>query len=384
MTSILDLPTLLAPVSLELPTGKDLRQEDFAHSLYHKIKDARNALRNLERQQTQGAEMVVRPDWSAVYQLAIQALATETKDLEIAAWLLEALLREYGFAGLREGFKLARELINEHWDNLYPMPDEDGLITRLAPLTGLNGEETEGTLIVPVALVPLTQGRSIGPFSLWQYQQAIEIIKIADPDRRNQRLAAGAVTLEIIAQAVAETPPKFFQEQFQLLNSCIEEFKALTQVLFEKAGHDAPPSSRILAQLEACADCIKVIAKESLNIQTNTLSGRKTEQEKSLHDCIGSNISLSVDIHEISNSIISYAADKENSQPTREQILQTILYAADFFRQTEPHSPLSYLLERAVKWSKLPLPMLLKELIKDEQSLGYFCNLTGVSIDEKI
>jgi type VI secretion system protein ImpA len=371
MDSILALPSLIKAIKQNNPTGKDLRKEDFARSLYHKIKDARTAARALERQQIQGAEIVNKPDWTKVYEFSLQALTTQTKDLEIAVWLIEALLREHGFAGLQTGFTLIRELISAYWDNLYPLPDEDGLITRLAPLAGLNGVDAEGTLIVPMALVSLTQGYSVGPFSLWQYQQALEIIKITDPDRRNQKLAAGAVTLEMIAQAAAETQPEFFQVLLHDLNKCIDEFNKLVEILEQKAGQDAPPSSRILAQLNACVDCIKVIAKDNISIATKP--SKNPTKERSLADMSEANVLLTANA--IINSQIQTGQDL---QQVREQILKSILSAADFFKRTEPHSPVPYLLERAVKWSKQPLPILLKELIKDEQAFGHFCNLTGV------
>jgi hypothetical protein len=38
-----------------------------------------------------------------------------------------------GFGGLEMGFRLARELVESYWDNLYPQPDEDGLSTRTLP-----------------------------------------------------------------------------------------------------------------------------------------------------------------------------------------------------------------------------------------------------------
>lgn len=377
MSLALEFSHLSAAIQVDNPTGKDLRKEEFTQSLYHKIKDARTAARALERQQIQGADISIRPNWSNVYEFSLQALNSQTKDLEITAWLIEALLREKGFAGLRDGFQLARELIENYWNNLYPMPDEDGLITRLAPLIGLNGEEAEGTLIVPIALVPLTQGRSSGPFSLWQYQQALELLKIADPEKRNQRLAAGAVTLEMIAEAVAETPSEFFHNLLQELNECIKEFKALNVVLEQKAGQDAPPSSRILAQLNACVDCIKVIARESIN----THIGSNFAEEKQLINSAQEIIPMEILVNNATEFSINKEQVNHDVLQMREKVLKSIAYAADFFRRTEPHSPIPYLLERAVKWSKMPLPVLLKELIKDEQALGHFCNLTGVAVE---
>jgi len=64
-------------------------------------------------------------------------------------------------------------------------------------------------------------------------------------------------------------------------------------------------------------------------------------------------------------------------------MFNTLLEVAKFFRQTEPHSPLPYLLERVVRWGKMPLPLLLRELIQDDQSWSNLCNLTGIEVESK-
>ena len=50
----------------------------------------------------------------------------------------------------------------------------------------------------------------------------------------------------------------------------------------------------------------------------------------------------------------------------REDACRILLKVADFFRRTEPHNPVSYALEQAVRWAQMPLPELLSELIPDE------------------
>src|SRR5205807_10415990 len=97
--------------------------------LYHRIKDARATARAAERQLATGADGADAgpPDWNPVLQNAVKALAEQSKDLEITAYLIEALLRKHGFAGLRDGFRLAHQLIEQFWDHLYPLPDEDGV-----------------------------------------------------------------------------------------------------------------------------------------------------------------------------------------------------------------------------------------------------------------
>ena len=54
---------------------------------------------------------------------------------------------------------------------------------------------------------------------------------------------------------------------------------------------------------------------------------------------------------------------------TRDKAIVELEKIAFFFRQTEPTSPVPYLLERAVRWSKMTMVEWLEELIKDQESL---------------
>ncbi len=58
--------------------------------------------------------------------------------------------------------------------------------------------------------------------------------------------------------------------------------------------------------------------------------------------------------------------------------LHCLLEVADFFERTEPHSPLPYVLRRAVRWGNLPLPTLLTELVANEESRTHIFKLTGI------
>jgi type VI secretion system protein ImpA len=361
---VFDGNKLLLPIREKEPAGLDLRLDPSAQALYQQIKDARLAARTAERQQLQGAEgTTANIQWNTVLALGKTILTKHSKDLEVASWMTEALLRERGFAGLKDGFFLLRELIERFWEGLYPSIDEDGLSTKIASLTGLNGEETDGTLIVPIAMIPLTAGRSAGPFALWQYQQALETNRIADKEKQAQRIAQGVISLEAIQTAVKETPPLFFHQLRENLIACKQEFLQLIAALDSRCGEESPPGSRIRAQIDACLECVDMVAKE--------IVGVVTQQEKT-------------EIIEL-KSTSSYSEAMSNT-PThvsgeavsREQVLQSLLQAADFFRRTEPHSPLSYVLERTVRWGRMSLPELLKELVRDEPSLGQIRNLTGV------
>ena len=51
---------------------------------------------------------------------------------------------------------------------------------------------------------------------------------------------------------------------------------------------------------------------------------------------------------------------------------------AEFFRQTEPHSPVSYLVQRAITWGQMPLETWLTEVIKDTAVLDGIRETLGI------
>jgi type VI secretion system protein ImpA len=51
---------------------------------------------------------------------------------------------------------------------------------------------------------------------------------------------------------------------------------------------------------------------------------------------------------------------------TREDMLRELGRIADYFRRTEPHSPLAYTLEEAVRRGRLTWPELLAEVVPDD------------------
>lgn len=366
---VLDISELLAPIADDQPTGADLRADWSPTSVYYQIKDARAAARAVERQLMHDPEGAAntKPDWNPVLELGPRILRENSKDLEVAAWLIEGLTRRYGFAGLRDGFRLTRLLIEQYWDNLFPLPDEeDGLEARIAPLTGLNGDDGEGTLIAPIANIPLTAGTSVGPYSGWHYEQAAALDGIDDPDRRAQRIADGAVTLEMIDQAVLETPPEFFRDLLEDIQQCEDEYALLCEVLDEKCGPSyAPPSSNIRNAIAAARETVERIARPVLGGGEEALDESDDEQQEAAVD---------------GAAAVSGGPRKIT---TRDDAFRTLLQVADFFRRTEPHTPVSYLLEQAVRWGKLPLPELLTELIPDESSRDHLFRLVGIRPPEQ-
>jgi type VI secretion system protein ImpA len=360
---ILDFAQLLQPVSEAEPAGAELKDHPTLSAVYYRIKDARDAARTAERQLAQAAlygdeaeaQRVAAPNWKQVREAATDAIAKHSKDLWIAAWLIEALTREHGFAGLRDGFRLTRELCEQFWDGVHPRPDEDGYAHTVAQLTGLCGDESEGALIAPILNLPIANGPSFRPLSSADYQQATQVEQMTDPDRRAQRIEQGAVTLQLFERAAAETPEDWYRTLLDDVDQCLDEFNRLSQVLDERCGQNAdgysaaPPASQVRSALEGCRDRVRSLAR-SLAAGAGEDADQPPPVTGNLATIPGT----------------QQTAVSTGKVVTREDAFRLLLQVADFFRRTEPHSPVSYALEQAVRWGRMGLPELMSELVSDD------------------
>lgn len=352
-----EISALLAPISEAEPAGVDLRQDSSPTSVYFQLKDARGAARRAERAADEGGEQRQITEWQTILTLAPKVLAEQSKDLEIAAWYIEALLRNNGFAGLRDGFTLAAGLLEQYWDTFHSLQDEEGLATRLAPLAGLNGVEMDGTLIQPMRKVALTvEGGDQGPFSFYDYEQAMTLSQIADAAVRARRIERGAVSMEAFTAAVNASGGRFYVSLIEDLEGALKEFAALCALLEAKAGMDGPPTSSIQDMLSNILTTLLGLTKDLVAVVTQANADAQavaagTEEAVAAGGGGGGG----------GAGIPSTAGVLRN----REDALRMLLQLAEYFRTTEPQSPVSTMLEETVRRARMSFQDLLAELLPD-------------------
>lgn len=367
-----DFDALLAPISEEQPTGPPLRGSGETSKDYLAVYDARKDARTAEKanllaalgDDSGGAASTTTPDWKLVVRLASDVIATKSKDLWVAAWLVEGLTRVHGFAGVRDGFRVVRELCERYFDGIHPRPDdEDGITMTVSQLAGLNGEGSEGALIAPIGAIEITQGNSVGPFTGRDLADAENIARTADPDIRARRIAGGAPTLEIVEVAARETPPQFFVELREDITEAIAEFDKMNAVLNDKCGQDkngysaAPASSQISTALSEALSRVRSLAGEPAVEEDPSAEGEAAGAGGGASFTASGNIT------------------------NREDAFKTLMKVAEYFRRAEPHSPVSYALEQAVRWGRMPLPELIRDLVSDDGVRREFFRRTGMKMD---
>jgi len=341
--------------------GEDPRSDISPSSTYYTLKDVRNNARANERKALIDEESLasVVAEWNPILEQVPDALINNCKDIELTAWYIEALTRKHGFKGLTFGFQLAKNLIESYWDGIYPTPDDGDLSERIAPLAGLNGVDGPGSLITPIKSILITNG--IDAYSTWQYEQACEIDRL-DSDKKEKKIANGAISLSDVEQSIKETDKSFFIELSTDIESAIQAFTLLSNAMDNAMQGDPQPTSYIRKALESCSLAIKHLTKDIL-------------VEESVEEPV-----LDEDI-QISEEQAIPKSNLNQLVETREQALDKLEEIAKFFRKTEPHSPMSYAIEQVVRWSELSLPELLQELIADGDARNGFFKLSGIKTD---
>lgn len=367
---VIDLETLLAPISEDAPAGVDPRSDTSSNSLYYRVKDARNAARAAERSAVEiGGPMP--EEWEDVIDAALEVLTGHAKDLEIAAWMTEGLVRRDGFAGLRDGLKAIKGIVVTFWDQCFPVIDEeDGIEGKVSAISGLSGSGAVGTLIQPIRLTPLTRG-SQWNLSHWSYEQANDLEKVTDPSRRQERIDNGAVTMEQFRQSVAETSSAHFQEVSETLDECLDALAEMSSAFDAVAGVDAPSTSGLRGMLEEVRSAVRHFAADKL--AAGEFATGQVEEAVADTTAQGS---------EVAAGEGSAVVRRINGYATREDALAELTRIAGYFRKTEPHSPISYTLEDAVRRARLTLPELLAELAEDPAHIQRILMAAGIKPQE--
>jgi type VI secretion system protein ImpA len=351
---------ILRPLSEDSPAGRDLRLDVTPQSPYFRLRDARSDARAEERQADNdpAATDSGSRHWKTVHDLAVAVLTSDSKDIEIAAWLTESLVRSEGLAGLEAGARILCGLVETFWHaGLFPAVDEDGLESRLAPVAGLNGQGGSGTLLQPLRRIVLFERNDGTPVTFWQYEQSEDVAGIGDATRRNQRLAAGVTALadlEADARGVGQTT---FAKIGRDVTRAIDAWRALDLALTKVAGAEAPSTGRIAELL----DKLQRVAERYVE----TVAASEAEVSVALTKQVGAEAA---------------APSQAPAGPhmDREGLLADITRIAALFRANEPNSPLGYTLDEAVRRARLGWPDLLRELVPDASARAGFLSSLGI------
>jgi type VI secretion system protein ImpA len=331
---------LLNPIEGPNPSGANLRYDP----VYDKIKEAR-------REETQPPPGMTEQDRKVsdnpqVIKLTTDLLTNKTKDLQLAAWLTEAWLKQRGFGGLKDGLALCCGLVDKFWDTLYPEIDEGDAESRGAPL-GFLGVKLD----IPIKLVPVVEKAKYG---LLDHKQSRDVgyedqVKGDEAKKKRAQLVKeGKLTPELFDKAFEETPKKFYAQAEKDLDACLENLTRLKKSCDEKFGSEGPAFGPLQSALDASRHLIHGFLQKKREKEPDPVEEVPAAEAAPGADGAGGPAAAGP----VRTGVL-ISVDGSSEPPDRIDAIKKIAEAAAFLRRREPQSPASYLMLRGLRWGEL-------------------------------
>jgi type VI secretion system protein ImpA len=343
---------LLQPIPGEHPSGASLRYE----GAYDRIAEAR---REDDPNLTQGVwkSALKQADWAEVEKLCIEALATRTKDLQIAAWLLEAWLHLYEFQGVKDGLDVLRELVERFWTDLHPQVVNGDLEFRIAPITWINEK-----LSIRLKLLPITSPHSedVPPYGWADWENACRT-EVHDPKLRPAAVNASPpkLTPAEFHKSVMFTPAAFFAKVARDVDAAMEACTQLESSLDRLCGKQTPSLRQFYAVLDSVHGYLM-----------STAPDRKRDPRDPEDSLASLALAQAARPAEIAEAVVTGPVLGSGSITSRDEAYRHLAEAAEYLSRIEPHSPAPYLVKRAILWGTMSLPELLQEVVRNPTELS--------------
>jgi type VI secretion system protein ImpA len=362
----INLTELLTPINGASPCGEDL--------LFSSDFDAIQHARRFDDPSLEQGEWITEikeADWSFVVERSTELLHTRTKDLRLAVWLTEALGIEDGVKGLTQGYALLEGLFRDFWDNVHPLSEGDDTEYRLGNVAWLAGRTAE--LLRAVAL---TEGAS-SAFSMvdWDVAQHVAQAVRRNPEHADD-IARGKPSVEQIEASKRSTPVAFYSGLLTDLKAFDAALEAFETELVRRAGEAAPSLRQAREAYESVYGLAERFAREQ-----GYSDARPKAQAAPEHTPDRAEPSFKTPPHTEEMPVQTRTAPRPvmvDGIQSRVQAVDQLRAVARYFRQTEPHSPVAYLADKAAEWADMPLHLWLASVVKDDGSLSHLRELLGV------
>ncbi len=349
---MIDLESLLSPLDESSPVGPDLRLEA-GDTTFADIRE----LRRVEDPEVDVTGRGKDADWTGLVAACETALGEKSKDLELAAYLTEGLTRTEGFPGLLVGLRLVRQMLDQWWDSVHPGCDpDDGEIIYAIRARWVNWLGSSREFLNAIRSVPITSGPGIEERGWGAYEDSSRVDDaaiLADQTQYNEILGAGLISGTTWRSLLGGTPPERLQEIVEAVGDCEDEARALDVFADERFEEDVPNLVDLLGMLDACRSYLEDYLTGALPDPVS--AGAEGGDESSGAD------------FEAASGPAAPRGGGGGPIGTRDEAYRRLREVAEYLRRTEPHSPVSALLDRAVNWGGLSFQELFLDVLKHQE-----------------
>lgn len=348
-----ELELLLKPITEDMPCGPALRYDP----IFTEIRLAREE-DDPSLPMGQWERPLKKADWPLIEARCKTMLTTRSKDLQIAAWLLESWTRQYGIDGLYRGLSLVDRMLRQYWESLHPVIQDGDADARIAPLEWLNASFSTTVRVNMPILKIATRKPPAQTLSDWDRMTARELAGHAmEPgDDGEPQLTR----IEVITYAHQRLGRELANRQ-QVMQRCLNCLETMLAFVDLQLGSQAPNLSKLKGTLVAVERVLQQLIPEQKGEEMAT-----EEETGNYEETSGMAEGLAPPVALMSG------------WKNRDEAYAALGAIADYLSLVEPHSPTPYLLRRAVNWGRMPLPELMAEIIREEGDLNRLVNMLGL------
>ncbi len=359
--STAELSLLVAPlleaISEDAPCGQSLRYE----ADYDRLRELR---REDDTSLPNGVweKEIKRAEWASVEALASEILQGRSKDLMVAAWLGEAWLHRHGQEGLQAALALLLGLCERYPEQVHPQAEQGDQSWRVTPVDWLVRRYAE-VLHTRVPLFATGSGNGFSGLSLYGWQQ-LQGRQVLTGDNKNAKASVEAARLEQqkVNEQIRATPLSWWLHSQNLLLASLRQLEALEQWTDRYLGELAPTCRPLRDVMQA------------LSTLTREFIAMHPQQPEP--PVVAIEVDETVSTPPVDES--PEPASRSATPQSREEAYRQLLSIADYLAKTEPHSPVPYVVKKAVEWGNKPLNELLSELISSDAEARRVWALLGV------
>jgi type VI secretion system ImpA family protein len=330
---------LMNPVSPEKPAGENLKYEGTYESIVESMR-----YENPDLAQGLWVRQIKKANWNTAIEICVDSLKTRTKDLQIAAWLTQALLRQYGFIGLKYGLRLIYLLSQTFWENVYP--DGEDIDVRVSPFIWI-----EQKLCVQLKFIPITV--SIAEHEAYTYNMW-EKINLTSRQTKNENINPQAVYIQFVSTSVEE----FHTDLENNIKESLNIIADLKKFLHDKVGERQPHFVHFEQTLEDI-------------LTLNSIAVNEINQSKSIQE---ENIIIDKEVTNETKTQKAKVEEAPNEVSTSriqsiDHAYKLLTQVSDYLIKNEPNYPTGYIVKNALSYRYLILKEFLKEQIKNTSEL---------------
>ncbi len=398
---MIDVEALLAPIPGDAAEGFSLRDGGENAAAFMLLGDAGRQARRLqadlgswlgEQRRPEayfGAERPrgdpPEPNWADVVRRAGELLAERSKNLEVAAWLIEALLETDGLGGLAQGAALIAGLIDRFGPALYPRPDAADLAAlgddaeriaaaerdaRFSPLARLAGEN--GSLLAGLRRTVLFRLGDGTAFTLIGCQQSRGWSAMAENDRARRREGLSTQARQHNRDASDDqiheiVAPRQTWPDMRLWSDVVADARAAADAELVQLRANATAA---VTHWRALTTAVEAAAGAG-RIPTAPLAALLTQIDLLAAELVP-DAPAATDAGDPGQAPPAPAGGATPAQRTpdgpfsdREDALRALVRVAEYFRRAEPVSPLADTLDELARRARLSWHELLAEMAPD-------------------